>query len=85
MSRKTIAATAPSAWAPYLMHGDASGMEPQDVEAARLFVAVCLGGAWPVSCEDAGFLWAHDAMASLPACNVKPADCQTYSALVEGE
>jgi len=76
MNLEPISATAPSAWAPYLMNGDSSGLEPDEIAAAESFVRYL--GAWPCECEDAGFCWQHDASRFLPL----GADCQIYTALV---
>ena len=73
---ETIEATAPSAWAPYLVNGDSSGLEAEDIIAADQF-AEWLGG-YIVSCEDAGFIWHHDARQFCPL----GADCSTYIAII---
>lgn len=65
--------TAPSAWAPYLINGDDSGMEDTDITAADQWIDQ-LGYGSPVSCEDAGFIHWHDAREVCPFA----ADCQTY-------
>jgi hypothetical protein len=78
MGLQIVTATAPSAWASYLINGDSSGIDAEDVAAADRFVAEILG-AWPVDCEDAGFRWNHDASGIMPL----GADCQLYSALIE--
>ncbi len=81
MSRlETVEGTAPSHWAGYLVNGDASGMELDDIRQADAFVRWL--GAMPVSCEDAGFMWSHDAMR---VCGTLAADCQTYTALIQVE
>lgn len=71
-------AVAPSHWASYLINGDASGIEPEDVRQADAWIAR-EGLGLPVSCEDAGFHWRHDAYAECPL----GADCQTYVFLVK--
>lgn len=73
-----VSATAPSHWAPYLINGDDSGMAPEDKAQADAFVRR-LDCGLPVSCDDAGFLWRHDARNE---CDLG-ADCQTYAFLVE--
>jgi len=78
MSLEIVTGTAPSYWATYLINGDDSGLELDDKAQADQFIAWL--GAWPVGCEDAGFMWTHDAMR---VCGTLAADCQTYSALVE--
>lgn len=70
---KTIKITAPSAWASYLINGDASGIEAEDVAAADAWIER-QGVGLPVSCEDAGFMWRHDASIEMPL----GADCQEY-------
>lgn len=67
---------APSSWAPYLINGDASGLEDAERARADAFMAWVGAGA-PVSCEDAGFVHHHDAWAFCPL----SADCQVYTFL----
>jgi hypothetical protein len=78
MTLQTVTGTAPSYWAPYFINGDASGMDEAEIRQADKF-ADWLGG-YIVYCEDAGFMWSHDAMR---VCGTLAADCQTYTALVE--
>lgn len=68
--------TAPSHWASYLINGDATGLEPDDIEACDAWLKFDAMGS-PVSCEDAGFMRWHDANRFALAC-----DCQTYTFLV---
>lgn len=75
---KTVTATAPSAWAGYLINGDASGIDANDIAAAQKFVDWA-GAGFPVSCEDAGFRWHFDADIFT---DYAGADCQTYTFLV---
>jgi hypothetical protein len=65
--------TAPSAWASYLINGDASGLEDSDIAQADEWLD-WVGMGSPVDCVDVGFCWRHDAF------NVCPlgADCQEY-------
>ena len=76
MNLQPVTATGLSAWAPYLINGDASGLSPDDVAAADSF-ARWLGGV-PVDCQDAGFIWRPDSFRFLPL----GGDCQTYTALI---
>lgn len=73
-----VSATALSAWASYLMNGCEEGMTPQDIEQADAFVQY-LGGA-PVTCEDVGFCWQHDARQF----GALAGTCERYTALVRG-
>jgi hypothetical protein len=73
---RAIELTAPSHWAPYLINGDDSGLEPEELENAKRWLKYNTLGL-PVSCEDAGFMRYHDATAFALA-----ADCQTYTFLV---
>ena len=73
----TITFTAPSAWASYLINGDASGLDEQDKEDCDRWIMLNRLGD-PVSCENAGFIHRHDAFAVCPL----GADCQTYAFLV---
>jgi hypothetical protein len=77
MTRQTVTGYAPSYWASYLVNGDASGLEPDEVAKADQFAA-WLGGSI-VSCEDAGFMRRHDATQF----GVLASDCQEYVALIE--
>lgn len=71
-------ATAPSHWASYFINGDSSSFEDDSEIAAADNFLKRLGYGTPVSCEDAGFMWRHDAHSEFPL----GADCQTYSFLV---
>lgn len=75
---KPISATGLSAWASYLVNGDAGELEPEELAVARQFALVELG-AMPVDCEDAGFIWKPDSWRYWP----QGGDCQVYTALVE--
>jgi hypothetical protein len=79
MALITALGTAPSCWASYLINGDASGLSDEDVRQADAFVEWL--GATPCSCEDAGFMWNHDAR---QVCGTLAADCQIYTALIQG-
>ena len=65
--------TAPSAWASYLLNGDDSGIDPQEKAQANAWIER-EGLGLPVSCEDAGFRWHHEAYNECPL----GADCQEY-------
>lgn len=78
MALQTLTITAPSHWASYLINGDASGIEPEDVAACDAWIAR-EGVGLPVSCDDAGFRWRHDAYAECPL----GSDCQDYIFLIE--
>lgn len=73
MKLETEYLIAPSAWASYLINGDASGLLEGEKEIVDSWVKRMDCGA-PVSCEDAGFFWRHDAMKECP----QGADCQKY-------
>lgn len=77
MAFETVSATAPSHWAAYFINGDDSGMEDSEIAAADKFAA-WLGGSI-VDCQDAGFLWYHDARQFFPF----GSDCQEYTALIK--
>lgn len=66
--------TAPSHWASYLINGDASGMERDDLDACcRWLNRINMG--FPVDCTDAGFKPRyHDAWNEVPL----GTDCQEY-------
>ena len=78
MALEPVNATGLSAWACFLINGDATGLDPAEEAAARAFVDF-LGG-WPVDCEDAGFTWRPDSFQFWPFAG----DCQTYTALIPG-
>lgn len=71
---EAITLTAPSYWASYLINGDSSGMEDQEIAACDAWIAGLDCGA-PVDCEDAGFIKYHDAHHVMPLA----ADCQRYT------
>jgi hypothetical protein len=64
--------TAPSAWASYLINGDASGIDNDDLAAADAMLET-LDLSWPVDCQDAGFIHRPDFGFG--------GDCQTYTFL----
>lgn len=71
---------APSSWAPYLINGDASGMEPEEQASADAFVAriaAVHGHGCFCDATDAGFVVYHDARNEAPFA----ADCQLYTLL----
>jgi hypothetical protein len=72
-ARDNASLTAPSAWASYLINGDASGIDDDDKAAADAWIAR-EGKGMPVSCYDAGFMRNHDAWQEMPLA----ADCQHY-------
>lgn len=78
---QTMTLIGPSHWASYLINGDVTGLEPEDVAKCdawlmREGVGACL------TCDDAGFCWHHDADRELPL----GTDCQTYTfAMDDGE
>lgn len=72
----SVSGTAPSAWASYLVNGDASGISEEDIAQANAFAA-WMGGPI-VGCDDYGFTSRHDAIRF----GALGADCQTYTALV---
>jgi hypothetical protein len=75
---QTLELTAPSAWASYLINGDASGISEEDQRAADQWLA-SIGHGGPVGCEDYGFCRVHDAFGFMPF----GADCQTYTFLIQ--
>lgn len=85
MTRQVVTGTAPSHWAAYLVNGDGCELEPDEADKAEAFADWLCGRPWRagmiVSCDDAGFMWSHDAMR---VCGALASDCQTYTALVEG-
>ena len=72
----SLALTAPSAWASYLIDGDCSGLDAAEALACEDWLRAERLGR-PVTCVDAGFLWSHDASRFAPA-----SDCQEYVFLV---
>lgn len=69
--------TAPSSWASYLINGDASGMEDDEIEACDEWIESESLGT-PVDCsEESNFITYHDARAHYPYA----ADCSTYTFL----
>lgn len=65
--------TAPSCWASYLINGDLSGIDDDDIRQADDFVESVGAGA-PVDCAEAGFI-------NRPDFGKLAGDCQTYSFL----
>jgi hypothetical protein len=73
---KTITLTAPSAWASAIMNMDYSGLSKEDIGQLNTFLALNnLSFSDCLTCEDAGFMWTHDAYSVCPL----GADCQTYT------
>jgi hypothetical protein len=66
--------TAPSYWASYLINGDDTGIDDEEKAAADAWLE-SLGLGYPVSCDDAGFRWHHDAFEFCPV----GTDCQIYT------
>ena len=66
--------TAPAHWACYFFNDDSSGMDFEDTRAADKFIDWVNLGA-PVSVEDYGFTYYHDAIRFSPL----GADCATYT------
>ena len=79
MALEVVTGTAPSHWACYFINGDSDGMEEAELKAADQFAA-WLGGNI-CNCEDAGFIWHHDARQFWPY----GSDCQEYTALIQSE
>ena len=77
MANIVINATAPSAWASYLINGDSSGIDAQELAMANAWLDR-LELPFPVSCEDAGFCWWHDAHVECPL----GVYCQEYFFLI---
>lgn len=80
IDERAVRATAPSAWATYLINGDESGIDEEDRKACDAWIA-SIGLGSPVSCDDAGFIRYHDAYEFLPLA----ADCQEYLFLRDSE
>lgn len=70
----TLTMLAPSAWAPYLINGDSSGLDDDETATVDAWIE-SLGVIGPVSCKDAGFCHVHDARQFAPYA----ADCQAYT------
>lgn len=79
MTLQPVTASAPSAWACFLINGDSDGLDMAEEQAARAFVAFL--GAWPCDCQDAGFIWRPDSFRFWPY----GADCQDYTTLIQSE
>ena len=80
MGKKLISVTAPSHWASAIVNGDYSGLSPDDVRDLNTWLAnSALSFCDCVSCDDAGFMWRHDATDVTRT----GADCQTYTFQVE--
>lgn len=75
---QVIERLAPSAWASALINGDYSGTSPDDELHMEAWLKRENLPA-PVACDDAGFIWRHDAFAECPL----GADCQRYTFLIE--
>lgn len=66
--------TAPSCWASYLINGDASGLDDEDIAKCDAWLE-SLPSQWCVSCEELGFCHFHDAREFAPCA----ADCAIYT------
>ena len=71
---KIIQVIAPSVWASYLINGDASSLNQEDIEACDNFVA-SLPVKNCIDCTDCGFLNLHDAYEFMPL----GGDCAEYT------
>jgi hypothetical protein len=71
---RTLTLTAPSHWASYLINIDSSGLDDDEVRVIHRWLDAN-DVSFPVSCDDAGFRWFHDASRFFS----KGADCQTYT------
>lgn len=68
--------TAPSVWAPAIVNRDYSGLEPSEIGQLNTWLArEGLSFSDCLNCEDAGFMWKHDAAGVTGT----GADCQTYT------
>jgi hypothetical protein len=76
-SRGKHYATAPSAWSPYLMNGDASGLDDVDRQWCDQWIK-SVGLGLPITSENAGFCKRHDAFAYYPLA----AECRRYTFMV---
>ena len=52
--------TAPASWGSFLINGDDSGMDDDQIRQAKHFLAK-VGMGWPVDASDEGFSWTNDA------------------------
>lgn len=75
--------TLPSTWAPYLINGDASGLDDEEIEEAHAFLD-SFGLGWPVECVDDGFRHYNNAHHIGPRAALAQ-DCQRYTFLVTQE
>ena len=76
----TFELTAPSHWASYLINFDTS-MEQYEIATCNEWLRTMgVINADCLDCQDAGFLWNHDASKYTPA-----ADCQFYTFQVKGD
>ena len=69
--------TALSAWASYLINGDASGLADGERATVDAWLKAEEVPGMPATCDDAGFRWYHDASRFSLA-----GDCQTYVWLI---
>ncbi|MEI6084005.1 MAG: hypothetical protein WCS70_06855 [Verrucomicrobiota bacterium] len=74
---KVFTATAPAAWASYLINNDDSGLDRAELAAADKWIRRMDLGR-PISCEPAGITRYHDAVTECPYL----AECETYTFLV---
>ena len=82
---KTTTLTAPSHWASYLINGEQGDLHESELDRIISWLESQgmydkrnqSGPIYPVSCEDAGFMWRHDAINFASA-----SDCQTYTFLI---
>ena len=61
----SVAYTAPLFWAPYLINGDSSGLETDEMQAVDAWIA-SIGPGAPVDVTDDGFCHTHDAWQFCP-------------------
>ncbi len=79
MATISISYSAPSSWASYLINGDASGLEPDEITACDAWTKMVWrfnpSARGPVDCKDIGFRKYHDARHLIGG---RAADCQEY-------
>jgi len=75
---RIVELTAPSYWASYLINGDASGMDDEEITACDAWIKR-EGLGSPCGCTEAGFVKWHDARFEMPYA----ADCEVYTFLVD--